>query len=54
MRALRRIYLDQIEGKRDQLAGKIQEAYGVTKDEAEMQLKAFEENHKDYQPKIPA
>jgi uncharacterized protein YjbJ (UPF0337 family) len=27
--------LDVIAGRRDQLAGKIQEAYGITKDEAE-------------------
>jgi uncharacterized protein YjbJ (UPF0337 family) len=27
--------LDTIAGKRDQLAGKIQEAYGISKDEAE-------------------
>lgn len=46
--------LDQIEGKRDQLTGKIQEAYGVTKDQAELQVKAFEEIHKDYVPKVPA
>lgn len=30
--------LTQLGGKRDQLAGKIQEAYGVTRDEAEKQL----------------
>lgn len=35
-------HLDVIAGKRDQLAGKIQEAYGVTKDEAERQLKDWE------------
>ena len=46
--------LDQIAGKRDQLAGKVQEAYGVTKDQAELQVKAFEEAHKNYQPKIDA
>jgi uncharacterized protein YjbJ (UPF0337 family) len=42
--------LDTIAGKRDQLAGRIQEAYGITKDQAEIQVKAFEETHKDYQP----
>jgi uncharacterized protein YjbJ (UPF0337 family) len=46
--------LDTIAGKRDQLAGKIQEMYGITKDQAELQVKAFEEIHKDYQPKTPA
>ncbi|WP_420094103.1 hypothetical protein [Parazoarcus communis] len=34
-------------GKRDQLAGKIQETYGVTRDEAEAQIKRFEETGKD-------
>jgi uncharacterized protein YjbJ (UPF0337 family) len=44
-------HLDTIAGKRDQLAGRLQEAYGITKDQAELQLKAFEEVHKDYQPR---
>lgn len=30
--------LDQAAGQRDQLVGKIQEKYGVTKDEAEKQV----------------
>ena len=34
--------LDVISGKRDQLVGRIQERYGVARDEAERQLKAFE------------
>jgi len=42
--------LDAIAGKREQLAGKLQETYGITKDQTEAQLKAFEEVHKDYQP----
>jgi uncharacterized protein YjbJ (UPF0337 family) len=42
--------LDEIAGKREQLAGKLQETYGITKDQTEVQLKAFEEVHKDYQP----
>ena len=42
--------LDAIAGKREQLAGRIQETYGITKDQTEVQLKAFEETHKDYQP----
>jgi uncharacterized protein YjbJ (UPF0337 family) len=33
--------LDTIAGKRDQLAGRIQETYGVTKDQAELQVKVF-------------
>jgi uncharacterized protein YjbJ (UPF0337 family) len=44
--------LDAIAGKRDQLAGKIQEIYGITKEQAELQVKAFEQIHKDY--KTPA
>ena len=34
--------LDVIAGHRDVLAGKIQERYGVAKDEAEQQVTAFE------------
>lgn len=40
-------HLDVINGKRDTLAGKIQEAYGVTKDEAEDQIKRFEDINKN-------
>lgn len=36
-------HLDAIAGKRIELTGKIQEAYGVTKDEAEKQVKSFED-----------
>jgi uncharacterized protein YjbJ (UPF0337 family) len=46
--------LDAIAGKREQLAGKIEETYGITKDQAELQVKAFEEKHKDYRPSTPA
>jgi len=34
-----------VEGKRDQLVGKIQERYGITRDEAERQLGEFEKTH---------
>lgn len=34
--------LDVIAGRRDQLAGKIQERHGVAKDEAERQIRDFE------------
>ncbi|QYU69497.1 CsbD family protein [Leptolyngbya sp. 15MV] len=34
--------LTTIEGKRDQLVGRIQERYGVAKDEAEAQVKKWE------------
>lgn len=40
-------HLDVIAGKRDQLMGKIQESYGITKEEAEKQIKLFEANHKN-------
>lgn len=42
--------LDVIGGKRVELAGKIQEAYGLTKDEAETQIKEFEERNKEAKP----
>ncbi len=35
--------LDQIAGKRDMLIGKIQEHYGMGKDEAERRLRDFED-----------
>jgi uncharacterized protein YjbJ (UPF0337 family) len=35
-------HIDVIAGKREHLAGKIQEAYGVSKDEAEKQIADFE------------
>jgi uncharacterized protein YjbJ (UPF0337 family) len=33
--------LDQIEGRRDKLAGKLQEKYGYTKQEAEREIDSF-------------
>jgi uncharacterized protein YjbJ (UPF0337 family) len=39
--------LDVIAGRRTELAGKIQETYGITQDEAEAQIKRFEELNKD-------
>ncbi len=44
--------LDVIAGKRVELAGKIQESYGITMDEAEQQIKRFEQRNKDFRPKI--
>jgi uncharacterized protein YjbJ (UPF0337 family) len=41
-------------GKRDQPAGRIQETYGITKDQAEVQVKAFEEANKDFESKTSA
>jgi uncharacterized protein YjbJ (UPF0337 family) len=34
--------LDVIDGRREELLGKIQKAYGIGKDEAERQLRDFE------------
>ena len=34
--------IDKIAGKREQLAGHIQKAYGVSKDEAERQIEQFQ------------
>jgi len=39
--------LDVIAGKRIELAGRIQEAYGITKDEAEQQIEQFEKLNED-------
>lgn len=40
-------HLDQIDGKRIELAGRIQETYGITKDEAEQQIRKFEADNQD-------
>jgi uncharacterized protein YjbJ (UPF0337 family) len=42
-------HLNAIGGKRDKLATKIQEAYVISKEEAEKQIKAFEEHAKQPQ-----
>lgn len=39
--------LDVIAGKRDNLAGKIQEAYGITNEAAEKQLQEWQQRMKD-------
>ena len=39
--------LTLVAGHRDQLAGKIQERYGIAKDEAEEQLQAWEKSADD-------
>lgn len=38
-----------IRGRRDQLVGKIQEQYGISKDEAERQVVDFEHRYRDYE-----
>lgn len=40
--------IDQIAGRRTELLGRIQESYGISKDEAEKQIKDFEDLNKDY------
>ena len=37
--------LDIIAGRRDQLIGAIQETYGLSKEEAEREVKEFERSH---------
>lgn len=46
--------LDVIAGRRIELAGKIQEAYGISRDEADKQIADFEELNKDFDPKQPS
>jgi uncharacterized protein YjbJ (UPF0337 family) len=36
--------LTAIEGRREQLAGRLQETYGIAKDEAERQISEFEKS----------
>lgn len=43
-------HLDVIAGHRDQLAGKLQEAYGIGQDEADEQIKAFQKYLKASRP----
>jgi uncharacterized protein YjbJ (UPF0337 family) len=38
---------DMIGGKRDKLLGKIQEKYGYTRDEADREVRAWEESYRD-------
>ncbi len=42
--------LDVIAGKRVELAGRIQEAYGITRDQAERQIERFELLNKEERP----
>ena len=37
--------LTRVEGKRDQLVGRIQERYGIAKDEADRQIREWESLH---------
>lgn len=47
-------HLDVIAGKREQLLGKLQETYGISKADAEREIKTFEERNKGYRPKQTA
>ncbi len=40
--------LDVIAGKRDELIGRIQEAYGMQRDEAERQVASWEKNQTSF------
>ena len=41
-------HLDVIAGKREHLLGKLQEAYGIDRTDAENEIKAFEVRHENY------
>ncbi len=41
-------HVEEIAGKRDQLSGKIQQFYGISKDAADAQIDAFAERNKDH------
>ena len=40
-------HLDVVAGKRDQLVGRIQETYGIAKDDAERQVSDWEHRNRD-------
>jgi len=50
-RSLTDDHLEVIAGKRVELVGKLQDTYGISKGEAEQQIRRFEEFNKDYRPK---
>ena len=39
---------DRIEGRRDQLIGAVQKRYGIAKEEAEKQVKQFEDSQRTH------
>jgi uncharacterized protein YjbJ (UPF0337 family) len=43
--------VDMISGKRDQLAGRIQELYGLSTDEAEQRVRNFERRYRGWTPR---
>lgn len=46
--------IDEIEGRRRELAGRIQEAYNVSSDEAERQINRFADSLRDDKPPTTA
>jgi uncharacterized protein YjbJ (UPF0337 family) len=44
-------HLEAIAGKRTALLGSIQEVYGITRADAEREIRAFEARNKNYRPK---
>ena len=42
--------IDKIAGKKDQLIGRLQEAYGIGREDAEKQIRDFEESNRDIRP----
>ena len=44
--------LDVVAGKRDQLVGRIQERYGIAKDEAERQIEEWSRRDDEYWRKV--
>jgi uncharacterized protein YjbJ (UPF0337 family) len=40
--------LQMVEGKRDQLIGRLQERYGIARDDAERQFREFESRNRDF------
>lgn len=47
-------HLDVINGRREQLAGKIQELYGISKDEADKQINEFSASLYDHRDEFEA
>jgi uncharacterized protein YjbJ (UPF0337 family) len=47
-------HLEIVAGRREQLAGRFQVTYGLAEDQAELQIKTFEQIRKGYAPKLSA
>ena len=44
--------LEVVAGKHEQLIGKIQESYGISRDEATLQVEEFEARYRDWDPAL--